>query len=32
MKLPAALITNPDWLRLSTHVVVAPSLPQLTVW
>jgi hypothetical protein len=32
MKLPAALITNPDWLRLSTQVVVAPSLPQLTVW
>ena len=32
MKLPAGLITKPDWLRLSTQVVIVPSLPQLTVW
>ncbi len=31
MTLPAGLITKPDWLRLSTQVVVVPSLPQLTV-
>ena len=32
MKLPAGLITKPDWLRLSTHAVMVPSLPQLSVW
>ena len=32
MKLPAGAITKPDWLRLSTHVVTVPSLPQLRVW
>ena len=31
MKVPAGLTTKPDWLRLSTHVVIAPSPPQLTV-
>ena len=33
MKLPAgADARSPHWLRLSTHVVTVPSLPQLNVW